>query len=126
MARNSIEGVLALNTNLLLEQYEQLNYIVGQMLIDSQKEDWESLISWQAKYHQLTEDVKLNEGLAVIENMSTQQQDIMKMYFNNIITNHQQLVQLMYVRRSELSKLIGEQVDYQTKIGSYQKVANLV
>ena len=126
MARNSIEGVLALNTNLLLEQYEQLNYIVGQMLIDSQKEDWESLISWQAKYHQLTEDVKLNEGLAVIENMSTQQQDIMKMYFNNIISNHQQLVQLMHVRRSELSKLIGEQVDYQTKIGSYQKVANLV
>ena len=126
MARNSIVGVLALNTNLLLEQYEQLNYIVGQMLIDSQKEDWESLISWQAKYHQLTEDVKLNEGLAVIENMSTQQQDIMKMYFNNIISNHQQLVQLMHVRRSELSKLIGEQVDYQTKIGSYQKVANLV
>ena len=119
-------GVLALNTNLLLEQYEQLNYIVGQMLIDSQKKDWESLISWQAKYHQLTEDVKLNEGLPVIENMSTQQQDIMKMYFNNIISNHQQLVQLMHVRRSELSKLIGEQVDYQTKIGSYQKVANLV
>jgi len=126
LARDSIVGVLALNTNLLLEQYEQLNYIVGQMLIDSQKEDWESLISWQAKYHQLTEDVKLNEGLAVIENMSTQQQDIMKMYFNNIISNHQQLVQLMHVRRSELSKLIGEQVDYQTKIGSYQKVANLV
>ena len=126
MARNSIVGVLALNTNLLLEQYEQLNYIVEQMLIDTKKEDWESLISWQAKYHQLTEDVKLNEGLPVIENMSTQQQDIMKMYFNNIISNHQQLVQLMYVRRSELSKLIGEQVDYQTKIGSYQKVANLV
>lgn len=118
--------LMALNTNLLLEQYEQLNYIVEQMLIDTQKEDWESLISWQPKYHQLTEDFKLNEGLTVIENMSIQQQDIMKMYFNNIINNHQQLAQLMHVRRSELSKLIGEQVDYQTKIGSYQKVANLV
>jgi len=126
LARDSIVGVLALNTNLLLEQYEQLNYIVGQMLIDSQKEDWESLISWQAKYHQLTEDVKLNEGLAVIENMSTQQQDIMKMYFNNIISYHQQLVQLMHARRRELSKLIGKQVDYQTKINSYQKIADLL
>ena len=118
--------LMALNTNLLLEQYEQLNYVVEQMLIDTQKEDWESLISWQPKYHQLAEDFKLNEGLTVIENMSIQQQDIMKMYFNNIINNHQQLAQLMYVRRSELSKLIGEQVDYQTKIGIYQKVANLV
>ncbi|OTQ31455.1 hypothetical protein B6D19_08730 [Gilliamella apicola] len=115
-----------MNTNLLLEQYEQLNYVVEQMLIDTQKEDWDSLISWQPKYHQLTEKLKLTNGLTFIESIPLQHQDVIKMYFNNIISYHQQLVQLMHVRRRELSKLIGEQVDYQTKINSYQKIADLL
>ncbi|MCX8650878.1 flagellar protein FliT [Gilliamella sp. B2776] len=115
-----------MNTDFLLEQYEQLNYVVEQMLIDTQKEDWESLIRWQPKYHQLTQELKLSEGFTVIKKMPLQYQDIIKMYFNNIISYHQQLTQLIQARRSELSQLIGKQVDYQTKINSYQNVANLV
>jgi hypothetical protein len=114
-----------LDTNLLLEKYEQFNYVVEQMLINAQKENWEELISWQAKYQQLTQDIQLNDSLTIIDNIPLPQQEIIRIYINNILSYQQQLGQLIHERHSELSKLIGKQVDYQTKIDSYQKIANL-
>lgn len=114
-------GTSVLNNNLLLEQYEQLNYVVEQMLINAQKENWESLISWQAQYHQLSKDIQLN----VTDTIALPQQDIIRMYINNILGYQEQLEQLIHLRHGELTRLIGEQVNYQTKIDSYQKIANL-
>ncbi|MCX8662266.1 MULTISPECIES: flagellar protein FliT [unclassified Gilliamella] len=114
-------GISVLNNNLLLEQYEKLNYVVEQMLINAQKENWESLISWQAQYHQLSKDIQLN----VTDTIALPQQDIIRMYINNILGYQEQLEQLIHLRHGELTKLIGEQVNYQTKIDSYQKIANL-
>lgn len=114
-------GISVLNNNLLLEQYEKLNYVVEQMLINAQKENWESLISWQAQYHQLSKDIQLN----VTDTIALPQQDIIRMYINNILGYQEQLEQLINLRHGELTKLIGEQVNYQTKIDSYQKIANL-
>lgn len=122
MAGDSIVmGISVLNNNLLLEQYEKLNYVVEQMLINAQKENWESLISWQAQYHQLSKDIQLN----VTDTIALPQQDIIRMYINNILGYQEQLEQLIHLRHGELTKLIGEQVNYQTKIDSYQKIANL-
>ena len=114
-------GISVLNNNLLLEQYEKLNYVVEQMLINAQKENWESLISWQAQYHQLSKDIQLN----VTDTIALPQQDIIRMYINNILGYQEQLEQLIHLRHGELTRLIGEQVNYQTKIDSYQKIANL-
>lgn len=114
-------GISVLNNNLLLEQYEKLNYVVEQMLINAQKENWESLISWQAQYHQLSKDIQLN----VTDTIALPQQDIIRMYINNILGYQEQLEQLIHLRHDELTRLIGEQVNYQTKIDSYQKIANL-
>ena len=120
MAGDSIVmGISVLNNNLLLEQYEKLNYVVEQMLINAQKENWESLISWQAQYHQLSKDIQL------IDTIPSPQQDMIRMYINNILGYQEQLEQLIHLRHDELTKLIGEQVNYQTKIDSYQKIANL-
>lgn len=122
MAGDSIVmGISVLNNNLLLEQYEKLNYVVEQMLINAQKENWESLISWQAQYHQLSKDIQLN----VTDTIALPQQDIIRMYINNILGYQEQLEQLIHLRHGELTRLIGEQVNYQTKIDSYQKIANL-
>lgn len=122
MAGDSIVmGISVLNNNLLLEQYEQLNYVVEQMLINAQKENWELLISWQAQYHQLSKDIQLN----VTDTIALPQQDIIRMYINNILGYQEQLEQLIHLRHDELTRLIGEQVNYQTKIDSYQKIANL-
>lgn len=122
MAGDSIVmGTSVLNNNLLLEQYEKLNYVVEQMLINAQKENWESLISWQAQYHQLSKDIQLN----VTDTIALPQQDIIRMYINNILGYQEQLEQLIHLRHGELTRLIGEQVNYQTKIDSYQKIANL-
>lgn len=112
-------GTSVLNNNLLLEQYEQFNYVVEQMLINAQKENWESLISWQAQYHQLSKDIQLNVSDTIAL------PDIIRMYINNILGYQEQLEQLIHLRHSELTRLIGEQVNYQTKIDSYQKIANL-
>lgn len=114
-------GISVLNNNLLLEQYEKLNYVVEQMLINAQKENWESLISWQAQYHQLSKDIQLN----VTDTIALPQQDMIRMYINNILGYQEQLEQLIHLRHDELTRLIGEQVNYQTKIDSYQKIANL-
>ncbi len=114
-------GISVLNNNLLLEQYEKLNYVVEQMLINAQKENWESLISWQAQYHQLSKDIQLN----VTDTIALPQQDIIRMYINNILGYQEQLEQLIHLQHGELTRLIGEQVNYQTKIDSYQKIANL-
>lgn len=114
-------GISVLNNNLLLEQYEKLNYVVEQMLINAQKENWESLISWKVQYHQLSKDIQLN----VTDTIALPQQDIIRMYINNILGYQEQLEQLIHLRHGELTRLIGEQVNYQTKIDSYQKIANL-
>lgn len=117
--------VAELNTNLVLEQYEQLNYVVEQMLINAQQENWELLISWQTKYQQLARDIQLKNELTTID-IPLSQQDMIQMYINNILSYHEQLKQLIHLRHNELSQLIGEQVDYQAKIDSYQTIANLV
>ncbi|KES17929.1 flagellar protein FliT [Gilliamella apicola] len=119
-------SVSVLNANLLLEQYEQLNYVVEQMLENAQQENWESLINLQAKYHQLAENIQLNDDINLINDISSSQQDSIRMYIKNILSYQLQLEKLIHRRHSELAELIGEQVDYQTKIDSYQKIANLV
>ena len=127
MARDSIVmDVATLNTSLVLEQYEQLNYVVEQMLINAQQENWELLISWQTQYQQLARDIQLKNGLTTIDNIPLSQQDMIQMYINNILSYHEQLKQLIHLRHNDLSQLIGEQVDYQAKIDSYQTIANLV
>lgn len=110
----------------LLEQYEQLNYVVEQMLENAQQENWESLINLQAKYHQLAENIQLNDEINLINDIPSSQQDSIRMYIKNILSYQLQLEKLIHRRHSELAELIGEQVDYQTKIDSYQKIANLV
>ncbi|OCG21335.1 hypothetical protein [Gilliamella sp. App4-10] len=110
----------------LLEQYKQFNYIVEQMLINAQNENWELLLSWQAKYHQLSKSIMLVDDFSVIENMSLQHQDIVRMYIKNILSYQQQLTQLMKAYHTQLRKWIGEHVNYQTKIDSYQQIASLM
>ncbi|NUF49063.1 flagellar protein FliT [Gilliamella sp. ESL0250] len=112
--------------NNLLEQYEQFNYVVEQMLINAQNENWDLLLSWQAKYHQLSKGIMLVDDFSKIENMPLQHQDMIRMYIKNILSYQQQLTQLMITRHSQLRELIGKHADYQTKIGSYQKIACLM
>lgn len=120
-------GVSTLKTSSLLGQYAQLDEVVKQMLVDAQQGNWESLISWQVKYHQLTEDIRLTDDITTdIDDISLPQHDTIQMYINNILTYQQQLQQLIRTRHVELSKAIGEQVDYQTKIASYHEIANLI
>lgn len=116
-----------LKTSSLLGQYAQLDEVVKQMLVDAQQGNWESLISWQVKYHQLAEDIRLTDDITTdIDDISLPQHDTIQMYINNILTYQQQLQQLIRTRHVELSKVIGEQVDYQTKIASYHELANLI
>lgn len=121
-------GVSTLKTSSLLGQYAQLDEVVKQMLVDAQQGNWESLISWQVKYHQLAEDIRLTDDIttAIDDDISLPQHDTIQMYINNILTYQQQLQQLIRTRHVELSKAIGEQVDYQTKIASYHEIANLI
>lgn len=120
-------GVSTLKTSSLLGQYAQLDEVVKQMLVDAQQGNWESLISWQVKYHQLAEDIRLTDDITTaIDDISLPQHDTIQMYINNILTYQQQLQQLIRTRHVELSKAIGEQVDYQTKIASYHEIANLI
>lgn len=120
-------GVSTLKTSSLLGQYAQLDEVVKQMLVDAQQGNWESLISWQVKYHQLAEDIRLTDDITTdIDDISLPQHDTIQMYINNILTYQQQLQQLIRTRHVELSKVIGEQVDYQTKIASYHEIANLI
>lgn len=121
-------GVSTLKTSSLLGQYAQLDEVVKQMLVDAQQGNWESLISWQVKYHQLAEDIRLTDDIttAIDDDISLPQHDTIQMYINNILTYQQQLQQLIHTRHVELSKVIGEQVDYQTKIASYHEIANLI
>lgn len=121
-------GVSTLKTSSLLGQYAQLDEVVKQMLVDAQQGNWESLISWQVKYHQLAEDIRLTDDIttAIDDDISLPQHDTIQMYINNILTYQQQLQQLIRTRHVELSKVIGEQVDYQTKIASYHEIANLI
>lgn len=121
-------GVSTLKTSSLLGQYAQLDEVVKQMLVDAQQGNWESLISWQVKYHQLAEDIRLTDDIAIVidDDISLPQHDTIQMYINNILTYQQQLQQLIRTRHVELSKVIGEQVDYQTKIASYHEIANLI
>ncbi|WP_143421889.1 hypothetical protein [Gilliamella mensalis] len=111
--------------NNLLEQYEQFNYVVEQMLINARDENWDLLLSWQAQYLQLSKGIMLNNGCA-IENMPFQHHDTIKMYIKNIISYQKQLTELIITRHTKLRKWIGEHVDYQTKIDSYQAIANLM
>lgn len=117
-----------MKTSSLLGQYAQLDEVVKQMLVDAQQGNWESLISWQVKYHQLAEDIRLTDDIttAIDDDISLPQHDTIQMYINNILTYQQQLQQLIHTRHVELSKVIGEQVDYQTKIASYHEIANLI
>lgn len=120
-------GVSTLKTSSLLGQYAQLDEVVKQMLVDAQQGNWESLISWQVKYHQLAEDIRLTDDITTdIDDISLPQHDTIQIYINNILTYQQQLQQLIRTRHVELSKVIGEQVDYQTKIASYHEIANLI
>lgn len=121
-------GGSTLKTSSLLGQYAQLDEVVKQMLVDAQQGNWESLISWQVKYHQLAEDIRLTDDIttAIDDDISLPQHDTIQMYINNILTYQQQLQQLIRTRHVELSKVIGEQVDYQTKIASYHEIANLI
>lgn len=120
-------GVSTLKTSSLLGQYAQLDEVVKQMLVDAQQGNWESLISWQVKYHQLAEDIRLTDDITTdIDDISLPQHDTIQIYINNILTYQQQLQQLIRTRHVELSKAIGEQVDYQTKIASYHEIANLI
>ncbi|SCB92002.1 hypothetical protein [Gilliamella intestini] len=112
--------------NNLLEQYEQFNYVVEQMLINAQNENWDLLLSWQAKYLQLSKGIMLVDDFSKIENMPLQHQDMIRMYIKNILSYQQQLTQLMITRHIQLRELIGKHVGYQNKIDNYQKIASLM
>jgi hypothetical protein len=112
--------------NKLLEQYEQLNYVVEQMLINAHDEHWESLVSWQAKYQQLSENLIITGDFTRIDTLPKQHRDIIQMYIKNILSYQQQLTQLIITRHAQLRKMIGEHVDYQNKIDNYQEVARLM
>ncbi|MCO6560168.1 MAG: hypothetical protein J6574_03560 [Gilliamella sp.] len=112
--------------NNLLEQYEQFNYVVEQMLVNAQNGKWDLLLSWQAKYLQLSKGIMLVDDFAKIENLPLQHQDMILMYIKNILSYQQQLTQLMITRHSQLKGLIGKHVDYHNKVGNYQKIASLV
>ncbi|OCG72148.1 hypothetical protein A9G43_02290 [Gilliamella sp. Occ3-1] len=112
--------------NNLLEQYEQVSYIVEQMLISALDENWDLLLSWQTKYLQLSENIMLVDDFAAIENMPLQHQGIVRMYIKNILSYQQQLTQLIIARHTQLRGLIGKHIDYHNKVGNYQKIASLV
>jgi hypothetical protein len=112
--------------NNLLEQYEQFNYVVEQMLINAQDENWDLLLSWQAKYLQLSKGIMLVDDFSKIENLPLQHQDIVRMYIKNILSYQQQLTQLIIARHTQLRGLIGKHVDYQNKVENYKKIASLV
>ncbi|MWP47840.1 hypothetical protein [Gilliamella sp. Pas-s27] len=112
--------------NQLLEQYEQFNYVIEQMLINARDENWDLLVSWQTKYLQLSKGIMLVDDFASIENMPPQHQDIVRMYIKNILSYQQQLTQLIIARHTQLRELIGKHVDYQNKVGNYQKIASLM
>ncbi|OCG42670.1 hypothetical protein [Gilliamella sp. Bif1-4] len=112
--------------NNLLEQYEQFNYVVEQMLINAQDENWDLLLSWQAKYLQLSKGIMLVDDFAKIENLPLQHQDIVRMYIKNILSYQQQLTQLIIARHTQLRGLIGKHVDYQNKVENYKKIASLM
>lgn len=110
----------------LLEQYEQLNYVTEQMLINARDENWDLLLTWQAKYHQLTKAIMQVDDLTAVDKIPLKQKDIFSMYIKNIHSYQQQISQLIIYRHAQLKELIGEQVDYQTKLDSYQKIASLI
>ena len=72
--------------NNLLEQYEQFNYVVEQMLVNAQNGKWDLLLSWQAKYLQLSKGIMLVDDFAKIENLPLQHQDMIRMYIKNILS----------------------------------------
>ncbi|WP_176701046.1 hypothetical protein [Gilliamella sp. Bif1-4] len=58
--------------------------------------------------------------------MPLQHQDLIRMYIKNILSYQQQLTQLIIARHSQLKEWIGKHVNYQNKIGNYQKIASLM
>jgi hypothetical protein len=112
--------------NNLLEQYEQFNYIVEQMLINAQSEDWDLLTTWQEKYQQLSENLMKTGMLEKTEIFPAQHQDMIAMYIKNILSYQQQLIQLLSARHRQLGTLIGTNISHQTKIANYQQIAQLI
>lgn len=110
----------------LLKHYEQLDYVTEQMLISAHKEDWNTLLSWQSQYSQLSENIKELDGTLTTEHVPTQCKDRVRMYIQNILSYQQQISQLVTTRHAELGELIGEKVRQQSKIENYQHVANLI
>lgn len=111
---------------ILLEQYEQLNYIVEQMLINARNQGWDALHSWQAKYQQLSEKLMLTDNVSTLDSLSREYNEIIKIHIKNILSYQKQLIQLISNRHTQLGKLIGETVDHQTKIVNYQQIAKLI
>ncbi|SCC23561.1 hypothetical protein [Gilliamella intestini] len=96
------------------------------MLINARDKNWDLLLSWQAKYLQLSKGIMLIDDFAEIENIPLQHQDIVRMYIKNILSYQQQLTQLMITRHSQLRELISKHVNYQNKIDKYQEIARLM
>lgn len=110
---------------MVLNQYQQLNYVVEQMLQLAQDKQWESLLVWHEKYQQLSNDLMSYGEINSIEQLSHSQQKKILMHIKNILNYQQQLTQLINVQHTNLGQLIGEKVNQRAQIQNYYQVANL-
>lgn len=110
---------------MVLNQYQQLSDVVEQMLQLAHKKQWDSLLDWQKKYQQLSNELMSYGGVNAIEQLSYSQQKIILMHIKNILNYQQQLTQLINVQHTNLGQLIGEKVNQRAQIQNYYQVANL-
>lgn len=117
---------MMMKISLLLNQYEQLSSVTEKMLQMARNEQWDSLLDWQAKYQQLSDDLMGYGDINAIEQLTQPQQEMILIAIKNILNCQQQLSQLINVQHTKLGQLIGEQVIQRSQIQDYHQVASLI